>query len=160
MLGEEKSEIRMTLYKFLLTHHLRVPNFIRNKLGKLVVDIGRNDWPHFYPDFFANIIQLIQNGETTSLGLMLLQTASEELAFPRENLSNSRKEELQKLLTEQVPAVLAIIASELYFILRPFFIYFSFYEHFLVYFSYMLVPMNNFVYFSNRLVSMNNFGPF
>lgn len=111
MLGEEKSEIRTTLYKFLLTNHRQVPNFIRNKLCKIVVDIGSIDWPHFFPDFFSNILELIQNSDTTSLGLMLLQTASEELAFPRENLSNSRKEELLKLLSDQVPAVLSIVGG-------------------------------------------------
>lgn len=47
-------EIRSTLYKFLLDHHKEFASFIRNKLVKLVVDIGRLDWPHFYPDFFAN----------------------------------------------------------------------------------------------------------
>ncbi|XP_076324683.1 LOW QUALITY PROTEIN: exportin-6-like [Tachypleus tridentatus] len=111
MLGQDKGEIRSTLYRFLLSHHSSVPPFIRNKLGKLVVDIGRLDWPHFYPDFFTNILQLTQSSETISLGLMLLQTASEELACPREDLSVSRKEELHRLLLEQVPTVLSIITN-------------------------------------------------
>ena len=28
---------------------------------KLIVDIAKVDWPHFYPDFFPQIMQLIQD---------------------------------------------------------------------------------------------------
>ena len=56
--GEDKMEIRGTLNRFLLSHHETVATFIRNKLVKLVVDIGRLDWPHFYPDFFSSILQV------------------------------------------------------------------------------------------------------
>lgn len=59
MPGPDKSELRTRLHRFMITHHLKVPSFICNKLGKLVVDIGRLDWPHFYPDFFVNIHQVL-----------------------------------------------------------------------------------------------------
>ena len=55
---EERAQLKATLYQFALEHHQSVPNFIRNKLVKLVVDIARLDWPHFYPDFFSNILQV------------------------------------------------------------------------------------------------------
>ena len=42
----------------------------------------------------------------------MLQTTSEELASPREDLSIARKEELQRLLLDQVPAVLSIITRK------------------------------------------------
>ena len=58
---EDKGEIRNTLNKFLLEQHQKVPSFIRNKLVKLVVDIGRIDWPHFYPDFFPSILQVCES---------------------------------------------------------------------------------------------------
>lgn len=61
----EKMEVRSLLSKFLLSHHDRVPNFIRNKLVKLVVDIGRLDWPHFYPDFFTSIIHVCASAKRT-----------------------------------------------------------------------------------------------
>ena len=47
------------LNQYLLQKCEIVPYFIRNKLIKLVVDIGRIDWPHFYPDFFTNILQVV-----------------------------------------------------------------------------------------------------
>lgn len=109
--GQHKLEIRSTLNRFLLEHHNRVPTYIRNKLVKLVVDIGRIDWPHFYPDFFSSILQLAQQPETAVLGIILLHTSSEELASPREDLSMARKEELQRLLLGQVPTILSLLSN-------------------------------------------------
>ncbi|RLV89501.1 hypothetical protein DV515_00014837 [Chloebia gouldiae] len=100
--SQDKMEIRSCLPKLLLAHHKTLPYFIRNKLCKVIVDIGRQDWPMFYHDFFTNILQLIQSPVTTPLGLIMLKTTSEELACPREDLSVARKEELRKLLLEQV----------------------------------------------------------
>lgn len=57
MAADSKAEIRATVHRFLLSKHREVPTFVRNKLCKLVVDIGRLDWPHFFPDFFSNILQ-------------------------------------------------------------------------------------------------------
>ncbi|KAI1233906.1 hypothetical protein IHE44_0004358 [Lamprotornis superbus] len=108
---EDKMEIRSCLPKLLLAHHKTLPYFIRNKLCKVIVDIGRQDWPMFYHDFFTNILQLIQSPVTTPLGLIMLKTTSEELACPREDLSVARKEELRKLLLEQVQTVLGLLTG-------------------------------------------------
>ncbi|XP_029431964.1 exportin-6 isoform X3 [Rhinatrema bivittatum] len=107
----DKMEIRNCLPKLLLAHHKTLPYFIRNKLCKVIVDIGRQDWPMFYHDFFTNILQLIQSSATTPLGLIMLKTTSEELACPREDLSVARKEELRKLLLDQVPTVLGLLTG-------------------------------------------------
>ncbi|MEE6497274.1 hypothetical protein FKM82_002687 [Ascaphus truei] len=109
----EKMEIRSSLPKLLLSQRKTLPGFICNKLCKVIVDMGRQDWPMFYHDFFTNILQLIQTPSTTPLGLIMLKTASEELACPREDLSVARKEELRKLLLEQVPAVLGLLTGVL-----------------------------------------------
>ncbi|XP_044928437.1 exportin-6 isoform X1 [Mustela putorius furo] len=109
--SQDKMEIRSCLPKLLLAHHKTLPYFIRNKLCKVIVDIGRQDWPMFYHDFFTNILQLIQSPVTTPLGLIMLKTTSEELACPREDLSVARKEELRKLLLDQVQAVLGLLTG-------------------------------------------------
>ncbi|XP_063286607.1 exportin-6 isoform X3 [Pelobates fuscus] len=111
--SEEKMEIRSSLPKLLLAQHKNLPSFICNKLCKVIVDMGRQDWPMFYHDFFTNILQLIQTPSTAPLGLIMLKTASEELACPREDLSVTRKEELRKLLLEQVPTVLGLLTDDL-----------------------------------------------
>lgn len=59
-------------------------------------------------------LQLIQSPVTTPLGLIMLKTTSEELACPREDLSVARKEELRKLLLDQVQAVLGLLTGEQY----------------------------------------------
>ena len=54
----DKSEIRKFLAQYLLSHHRNVPAFVKNKLVKVVVDVGRIDWPHFYPNFFNNMLEV------------------------------------------------------------------------------------------------------
>ncbi|TWW69676.1 Exportin-6 [Takifugu flavidus] len=110
--SQDKMEIRSCLPKLLLAQHKTVPYFIRNKLCKVIVDIGRQDWPMFYHDFFTNTLQLIQSPVLAQLGLVMLKTTSEELACPREDLSVARKDELRKLLLEQVPTVLGLLTGE------------------------------------------------
>lgn len=56
--SEEKAELRSCLPKLLLSQHAVLPFFIRNKLCKVIVDIGRQDWPMFYHDFFSNTLQV------------------------------------------------------------------------------------------------------
>uniref|UniRef100_A0A8C8I0A9 Importin N-terminal domain-containing protein n=1 Tax=Oncorhynchus tshawytscha TaxID=74940 RepID=A0A8C8I0A9_ONCTS len=109
--SQDKMEIRSCLPKLLLAQYKAMPFFIRNKLCKVIVDIGRQDWPMFYHDFFTNTLQLIQSPTMASLGLVLLKTTSEELACPREDLSVARKDELRKLLLEQVPTVLGLLTG-------------------------------------------------
>ena len=61
---------------------------------------------------FIFFLQLIQSPGLASLGLVLLKTTSEELACPREDLSVARRDELRKLLLEQVPTVLGLLTGE------------------------------------------------
>lgn len=54
----DKAEVRQFLNEYLLSHHKKLPAYITNKLVKVIVDIGRVDWPHFYPNFFSNIVEV------------------------------------------------------------------------------------------------------
>uniref|UniRef100_A0A4W4GQB2 Importin N-terminal domain-containing protein n=1 Tax=Electrophorus electricus TaxID=8005 RepID=A0A4W4GQB2_ELEEL len=109
--SEDKAELRSCLPKLLLSQHAQLPFFIRNKLCKVIVDIGRQDWPMFYQEFFSNTLQLVQSPSLAPLGLVLLKMTSEELVCPREDLSVARKEELKKLLLEQIPTVLNLLTG-------------------------------------------------
>lgn len=108
---EDRALVRSTLYTLSLEHG--VAAFVRNKIVKLVVDIAKHDWPHFYPDFYSNILQLLGHKQTRLLGLIYLRTASEELATPREDLPIQRKTELIRLLSAQVPTTLDILTGDL-----------------------------------------------
>lgn len=57
------------------------------------------------------LFQLSQNLETASLAVTLLLTTSEEMANPREDLSISRKQELQQLLLENMPSILSALSG-------------------------------------------------
>ena len=54
----EKLEVRNVLSFYLMSNPQQLPAFVKNKLVKVLVDIGRQDWPHFYPDFFTNILEV------------------------------------------------------------------------------------------------------
>lgn len=62
--SQDKMEIRSCLPKLLLAQQKSVPYFIRNKLCKVIVDIGRQDWPMFYHDFFTNTLQVCSSIST------------------------------------------------------------------------------------------------
>lgn len=58
LMSDEKILIRRSVAAALLTAPSDMVAFVRNKLCKVLVDIGRFDWPHFYPDYFNNIFQV------------------------------------------------------------------------------------------------------
>lgn len=113
MLGADRAEVRTTLHTLLFNHHASAPQFIKNKLIKLLVDIARSDWPHFYPEFLPQVVRLVQAKDTACLGLTMLLTASEELATPREDLATARAAELRKLMAGQAPEVVAALTGVL-----------------------------------------------
>ncbi|TRY56086.1 hypothetical protein DNTS_017930 [Danionella cerebrum] len=88
--SEDKAELRSCLPKLLLSQHALLPFFIRNKLCKVI---------------------LVQSPSLAPLGLVLLKMTSEELVCPREDLSVARKEELKKLLLDQIPTVLNLLTG-------------------------------------------------
>ncbi|RDD40755.1 Exportin-6, partial [Trichoplax sp. H2] len=109
--ANEKREFRSTLPRLLLAKRTDFPIFVRNKLVKVIVDIARLDWPHFYPNFFNDMQEIISEPSTTSLGLYMLLTTSEELIQPRENVIYSRKLELKRLLLNEVPKILSMLST-------------------------------------------------
>lgn len=109
----EQLELRSALYQWLLERHQHCPYFIRNKAVQLVVHIARSDWPDRFPDFFNNVLALVASPSSPSavLGLLFLQTASEELGTPRDDLLSSRKAELKQRLLQLVPQTLSVLTG-------------------------------------------------
>ena len=68
----------------------------------------------------VSCVQLVQQPDTALLGVILLQTVSEELAAPGEDLSMARREELHRLLLQQVPTILQLLNS-MWFLCMPLF---------------------------------------
>jgi hypothetical protein len=111
MLAEDKNVLRKQLHEMLVQKNRTFPPFIRKKIMKLIVDIAKVDWPHFYPDFFPQILQLIQDQEKTLDGLNMLLIACEELGSPREDISSNRTKELKKLMSRQVSHISLVLTN-------------------------------------------------
>jgi hypothetical protein len=108
----QKLEIRGFLMEYLIQMFSRISSFIRNKLIHVLVLIGQQDWPHDYPHFISDIIHLSKQPDTISLGLILLTTASEELATPKAAfILSSRRTQLLTLMTQQVPLIIETIIA-------------------------------------------------
>ncbi|KAK4874303.1 hypothetical protein RN001_013663 [Aquatica leii] len=108
---EHRVQLKSALYNYLIEQDVTAPYFVRNKLAKLIVDIARFDWPHFFPEFLTNIIQLLQSSDGQLLGLVMLHITSEEFMSTRPDLSSCRKEELTKLLQQNIPQIFQILCT-------------------------------------------------
>ncbi|KAF5293825.1 hypothetical protein FQA39_LY03310 [Lamprigera yunnana] len=124
---EHRVQLKSALYNYLIEQDVTAPHFLRNKLAKLIVDIARFDWPHFFPEFLSNTIQvcktfvatpshcqslqLLQSSEGQLLGLVMLHITSEEFMNSRPDLSSYRKEELTKLLQQNIPQIFQILCT-------------------------------------------------
>jgi len=63
MSSQEQTELQSTLYNYLLQHSAastqsKCPNFLRNKIIKVLTDIGKVAWPHSHPDFLNSVLQV------------------------------------------------------------------------------------------------------
>lgn len=104
--------MKSILMKYLLTGYHVLPPFIVNKTAKLVVGIGKNSFPSSDPEFLNDIYGLIQVKESSSVGLLLLQTLLEEWTLMKEgDFCSSRKGELHKLLMGQLSTILGLVTS-------------------------------------------------
>ena len=48
-----------------------LPVFLRNKMAKVLVDVARVDWPHDYPEFLDNILQVIHTSTVDGVSLLI-----------------------------------------------------------------------------------------
>ena len=59
---EEKLELRHFLMQHVLTHYASMPPFLCKKIIRVIVLMGRADWPHQYPEFMTHIQQVRGRG--------------------------------------------------------------------------------------------------
>ncbi|CAG7826253.1 unnamed protein product [Allacma fusca] len=105
----EQNELKATLHSFLINDTAlstsKIPNFVRNKIIKVITDVGKFAWPYSYPDFFDNVYHMLENNETVIVGLVFLKTISEEWSVIKEEVNTDRKNELKILLVDQVKTI-------------------------------------------------------
>ncbi|EFA83983.1 exportin 6 [Heterostelium album PN500] len=87
--------------------------YLNNKLGQVIADIGRNDFHLNSQEYILNITNLVRNSQTSLRGINLLQYISEEFMTNKQVLSQQKKDQLKKLLLEQVPTIMEVLTKYL-----------------------------------------------
>ena len=89
-----------------------VERYVLNKAVKVYVSIGKVEWPHDNPDFFATVSAVAQRSETAALGVYMLRAISEDFAAPVDSdVTSARKRQLLQLLQNEAPNIIAYLAS-------------------------------------------------
>lgn len=71
------------------------PVYVKNALIKLIIEIGKRDWADdVYPHYFDNIRVLIDNAETSEIGILLLEKSAEEFCEHTGELDSIRRQKL------------------------------------------------------------------
>eukprot|EP00127_Corallochytrium_limacisporum_P002933 Clim_evm22s143 gene=Clim_evmTU22s143 len=111
---DNKTQIRSFLFPWLVNHGGTIPAFAQNKIMKALVSIAKNDWPWDYPDFYKNIMELMDDPRTVPLALQLIRMVSEEFTSSNQDVSAARNAELKKLLLKEMPQTLLQIQKILH----------------------------------------------
>lgn len=111
--SDQKTYIRSHLLQYLIEKHSVFPSFVVTKIMKLLVDIGRNDWPHLQANFFSDLEGIVANPSLTLVGLKMLRLVSEEFMNPKEDIRKVRKDELKVLMIGKIPAFFGMLEKVL-----------------------------------------------
>lgn len=93
----EHQQLRTFLVEALHARHGSLERFVLIKLCKVIVDIGKQEWPTQFPELLPMTQQLVQRPETTAVGLLLLSTIVDEFSSAREDIPATRKAELKRV---------------------------------------------------------------
>lgn len=108
----EKGDLKCFLMDHLLLHYASLPAYLSNKFIKIIVLVGRVAWPHEYPEFFDQMMQLCRSTSTNMFGLTFLLIASEELAAPRGDMvPTARRQELAGLMAHQSGPITSLVVE-------------------------------------------------
>eukprot|EP00976_Prorocentrum_cordatum_P079249 1183476-Prorocentrum_minimum.AAC.2 len=58
----ERAAMRDNLLQYLLQRHASLPQFVSTKVAKVIIDIGKFDWPQRYPELLPRIHSAITQG--------------------------------------------------------------------------------------------------
>ena len=78
---------------------------------KIVVDIGKKEFPHDWPNFLQQVYDLRQS--SLMLCLVLCKTICEEFVANREDMPAARKADLKMHLLQEVPSIMMVAVEVL-----------------------------------------------
>lgn len=109
--ASEQHYLKQSVNEFTFALNSTMPNFIRNKVAKVSVEIAKHTWPKYYMEHYSVIMQLLHNEHAQLLGLILLRTTSEEILCPSSHVSSNYKEALMTFCTEHIPQIFQILTE-------------------------------------------------
>ncbi|GAM19177.1 hypothetical protein SAMD00019534_023520 [Acytostelium subglobosum LB1] len=110
--NQEQNDTKIFIFDLYLNNKT-LPQYITKKLGQVIADIGRIDFYQSSHEYIINISNLVRNPQTSVKGINLLQYISEEFMTTKEVLSQQSKDQLKKLLLEQVPTIIDVLTKYL-----------------------------------------------
>ncbi|KAJ3292274.1 Exportin-6 [Borealophlyctis nickersoniae] len=106
MSPRDRLDCRTFLFDLLRERYQSLPPYVANKLSKLVVDIGRKEYPQDWPTFMHDIFAL--KDRSLILCLVLCKTVVDEFMSTRDDVSAARKAELKAHLLQEAPAIVLL----------------------------------------------------
>ena len=108
-----KNELKDYIWTNLIKFHCEGNHslFIQNKLCQMISTIIRLSYPNFWSDYFNDLANLSSRLETAKLAIRLLNITLEELLIPSDDLFEQRKNELNRLISNQVPLIVNVLSS-------------------------------------------------
>ncbi|KAJ1561447.1 Exportin-6 [Cladochytrium tenue] len=103
----EKAQLRQFLWGLLAARHATLPPIALNKLIKLVVDIGKEEFPDAWPQFFADVVSI--GAASVELCLRVARTAVEEFLAPGSSFSVMKRLRLKRGLDRHGGEILTFI---------------------------------------------------
>ncbi|KAJ3327375.1 Exportin-6, partial [Blyttiomyces sp. JEL0837] len=103
---EQRHDNRQFVWNYMVSESSKLEKFVCNKLIKVVVDLGKADYPREWPEFFDNVFHL----KSVSFVLMLaiLENATDEFMSRQNRLGSMKQRELRMAMTERAPHIISL----------------------------------------------------
>eukprot|EP00050_Salpingoeca_kvevrii_P018126 m.71045 g.71045 ORF g.71045 m.71045 type:complete len:1148 (+) comp7914_c0_seq2:84-3527(+) len=91
-------------------------HFVKQKIGSLVTEVAKREWPQQWPDLIPCLLELCALGPSqTELVLVVLQALAEDIIglADQDDIETRRRQDLNRALTAVLPTILPILARVL-----------------------------------------------
>ncbi len=110
-----RMHLREVVFTFLLERN--PPHFVITKLIKILVDIGKLDWPERYPDFLSHVLHTVSNEKHQQFGILLLKILIEEFTTNSSRQSvpvtGNRQRQILTNFLQNIPLIITTMANTL-----------------------------------------------
>eukprot|EP00038_Savillea_parva_P031793 m.90509 g.90509 ORF g.90509 m.90509 type:complete len:1089 (+) comp9865_c0_seq1:735-4001(+) len=107
----DKAQLREFIFMCIKEQDKSTLSHVANKMYKVYADMGKQDWPHNFPNYFDLIFDMLGSDRDTILvGLQLLRVVLEE-CVSRTGVTARRADELLALVSTQVAQLLAALEA-------------------------------------------------